>query len=115
MTRVQISGLCDRERARVFQPGLSDLAICWPGSVGLPGQGQVCVPALDLSRGWWGEGVVVGKGTEPLDRAWSAWGGPIWEGGGLEKRGYQLGGQIEPEILAWVGGVSWAGWGVGTE
>ena len=62
-----------------------------------------------------GGGVAVGKGTEPLDRAWSAWDSPIWAGGGLEKRGYQLGEQIEPEILAWVGGVSWAGWAVGTE
>lgn len=74
MTRVQIYGVSDRGRDRVFQPGLSDLAICWPGGVGLPGQGQVCVLELVLRRG------AVGKGTERLDRAWSAWGGPIWRG-----------------------------------
>lgn len=103
MTWVQICGLRDRGElwSSSSEPGLSDLAICWPWGVGLPGQGQVCVPELDLSRCWWG------------------WGRLGLHGEALSGRGREAGiparGRDRAEILAWVGGVSWAGWGVGTE
>ena len=110
MTRVQICGLCDRGRARVFQPGLSDLAICWPGSVGLPGQGQVCVPELDLSRCWWGGGG--GEGDRATGQGLVCMGQPYLGGGWFREaripargtdraRNSCLGGGRE---LGWMGG-----------
>ena len=48
MTGVQVRGV--KERGPLHDLGASDLMACWPGCVGLAGQGQVCVPELGLSR-----------------------------------------------------------------